>query len=328
MIRINHHIQNLLSEHDCVIVPNFGAFIAEYSPAVVSDTESTLPSKDILFNRTLQRNDGLLINAIIEEEGINYAEAKQKIATYVNNIQQQISNGESYTFEGVGILQQDEAGFLQFEAQKDNECWRDAYGLRAITLQKIRRSILDSKSDPASTTRKRFITPSRIIAAAAVIILFLVFSTPLSDRPLANHAGWTFKQAPNTSLSDSVVKPQIDTTTLASNSAIAPITSTTEVQTLPLSRKTPQETEVPSPQKLYHVIIASLANEKEATEYTHTFKTTYDFDNIETLKGSGRYRISVAHFDQKSDAVAFVKSIRLLNPKFKDTWVLPTVANN
>ena len=58
MIELAQHIEALLLENDCVIVPNFGGFVAHYAPATyvkeenlflpptpVSYTHLTLPTK-------------------------------------------------------------------------------------------------------------------------------------------------------------------------------------------------------------------------------------------------------------------------------------------
>ncbi len=137
MTKINHHIKTLLSAHDCVIIPNFGAFIADYCPAVVSDEQSTIPGKDILFNRNLTRNDGLLINALIEEQDLDYTQAKQAIEQYVADINSALAEGEKITFGGIGELSLDESGFVQFIADESNSCLLDSYGLQIVTLEKI-----------------------------------------------------------------------------------------------------------------------------------------------------------------------------------------------
>jgi hypothetical protein len=62
MYSITRHIEYLVSRHDCVVVPGWGAFIAQYEPARI-DAESGLivpPSRAISFNQSVMHNDGLL----------------------------------------------------------------------------------------------------------------------------------------------------------------------------------------------------------------------------------------------------------------------------
>lgn len=329
--KINHHIKTLLSAHDCVIVPDFGAFIADYSPAVVSDEKSTIPSKDILFNRNLTRNDGLLINALIEEEGLEYTKAKEEIARYVSEINALLAKGEKVAYDGIGTLSLDEAGFVQFVSDDSNTCLLDAYGLQSVTLEKI-----DHQDAPAVTLPEESSNMSsrrvilRVASVAAVVALILIFSIPLSDQPISDYAALGFDSStPDIVTNSTPVSKLKDGKSAYTNGTTSALPiENEEVASLPLSRKTPEEKEqVVLPQKTYHIIIASLATETMADNYVETFQRKYDFDSVEKLSGGGRYRISVAHFDQQNEAVAFVKSLRLLNPKFGDAWVLPLTSN-
>ena len=66
-MKISYHIFNLLQEHDCVIVPNFGAFVARNISAKISSDGSRIypPNKEITFNKSLIKSDGLLINCLL-----------------------------------------------------------------------------------------------------------------------------------------------------------------------------------------------------------------------------------------------------------------------
>ncbi len=59
-------IRELLFGHDCVIVPGFGGFIGNYTPARIDKRTGTFypPVKQISFNRNLNHNDGLLVGKI------------------------------------------------------------------------------------------------------------------------------------------------------------------------------------------------------------------------------------------------------------------------
>lgn len=312
MNTIHYHIKTLLSTYDCVIIPDFGAFIADYCPPVVSDEQSTIPGKDILFNRSLTRNDGLLINALIEEKGIEYAEAKLEIERYVKEINRRLNGGETICIDGIGELSLDEAGFVQFVANENNTCLLSSYGLKPITLKKIfGRNVERKQALPAEETishTQRVIM--RIASVAAIVALLLVFSPPLMDKSTADFAALGFdcpvpdvektvQQVVDSSLNkvDSVVRQDsVKNTDIAEESIIQ--------------------------KKYFHIIVASLPTEALADQYVHTFKYKDDFDTLNVIKSAGRCRVSVAHFEDKAEAVSFVRSLRLNNPKFSDAWVL------
>ena len=61
----NKYIVQLLRHLDCVIIPDFGGFVAQYKTASLDGvTGYSPPSKQILFNINLKNNDGLLANKI------------------------------------------------------------------------------------------------------------------------------------------------------------------------------------------------------------------------------------------------------------------------
>ena len=63
---VSYYISELLFLHDCVIIPDFGGFIGKKRSAILNTTTGTLnpPSKQIVFNKNLNANDGLLISYI------------------------------------------------------------------------------------------------------------------------------------------------------------------------------------------------------------------------------------------------------------------------
>ena len=67
-IKIDVYISDLLYSYDCVVIPDFGGFVANYASAKVQAVQHkiTPPSKKISFNKNLRTNDGLLNNYIAD----------------------------------------------------------------------------------------------------------------------------------------------------------------------------------------------------------------------------------------------------------------------
>ena len=63
MIELAKHIEYLLLENDCVVIPSLGGFIAHYQPAHYEESEGIFlpPIRSIGFNPQLTMNDGLLV---------------------------------------------------------------------------------------------------------------------------------------------------------------------------------------------------------------------------------------------------------------------------
>ena len=84
---VEKYISELLFKHDCVIVPNFGGFVGNHKSAKLNSQTNVLypPTKQILFNRDLITNDGLLISHKASQESVSLEEAKEAVVEYVFN---------------------------------------------------------------------------------------------------------------------------------------------------------------------------------------------------------------------------------------------------
>ena len=71
MISMIEHIEYLMLSNDCVVVPGFGAFIAQYTSSHNGAQNSTFtsPKRSISFNASINHNDGLLAFFISNGEG-------------------------------------------------------------------------------------------------------------------------------------------------------------------------------------------------------------------------------------------------------------------
>ena len=102
MLEINHILKELLQLHDCVIFPNLGGFVAQYSPANLDEKKSVLspPHKQILFNKNLVNNDGLLANAFAQKNNISY----EDICILVRKQSESVSIAKHLTANNVPIV--------------------------------------------------------------------------------------------------------------------------------------------------------------------------------------------------------------------------------
>ena len=93
---ITAFIRELLFGHDCVIVPGFGGFIGNYSPARIDRSSGTFypPVKKISFNRNLTHNDGLLVGRISGSSEMTYGDARNAVEKFVSDLRRKIEKGE------------------------------------------------------------------------------------------------------------------------------------------------------------------------------------------------------------------------------------------
>ena len=136
-MEINQYLKELLLLNDCVIIPEFGGFVANYKPAAIENNQFFPPNKEIAFNNKLISNDGLLINYIADSEGTNYFSAKQKLETFVEETLAQLERNRNVYFEGVGYLHYDSRENLLFEPQLKQNLLVDSYGLQNFSYEKL-----------------------------------------------------------------------------------------------------------------------------------------------------------------------------------------------
>ena len=113
---ISFYVSELLFENDCVIIPGFGGFVTHYAPARIHPVNHSFlpPSKNILFNSKLIRDDGLLIDHIAQKQNLNYSQAKSLVEDYKRELLGKLSAGEVVRFKNIGNVQKDSLGKLLF----------------------------------------------------------------------------------------------------------------------------------------------------------------------------------------------------------------------
>ena len=86
MIELAQHIEALLLENDCVIVPGLGGFVAHYASATRVKEENIFlpPTRIIGFNPQLKMNDGLLVQSYMSVYGTNFSDATKMVERKVD----------------------------------------------------------------------------------------------------------------------------------------------------------------------------------------------------------------------------------------------------
>lgn len=137
---INYLIE-LLKDNECVIVPEFGAFISKRHSATIDYANHRFmpPYKELVFNNKLTNNDDLLLNYIMQKENITKDEALVKIQNFVNQSAAILDVNFELEMEGLGKLRKFHDDYV-FETQKDVNILGDAFGLTSFNYQPIFRT--------------------------------------------------------------------------------------------------------------------------------------------------------------------------------------------
>ena len=134
-MNLSKYIVDLLVKNNCVIVPNFGGFIANYNPAIIDELRHKIypPSKRILFNPNLLSNDGLLANYVSTQVGHNYSDALCLIDEVVAEWKVKLNNGERISIGEAGFIYEVDDK-IQFEQDREFNLYLGAYGLSIVSF--------------------------------------------------------------------------------------------------------------------------------------------------------------------------------------------------
>lgn len=136
MKQVNEAIAELLLRHNCVIIPNFGGFIANVLNAQIDLNQGRIeaPKKALTFNTNLINNDGLLANHLAHKNQLSFEQASTTIQEEVVTWKQQLKQGERVEIERVGFLYFDKEQNLNFEQDRCFNLLMSSYGLSDVNF--------------------------------------------------------------------------------------------------------------------------------------------------------------------------------------------------
>lgn len=139
VIKIDKHIEILLLDNDCVIVPGLGGFMAHHVCAVYNTETQTFipPTRQLGFNAQLQINDSLLAQSYIEAYDISYPEALRRIEDEVTELKQKIQNDGFCELYDIGVLRLNVEGKIEFEPCEAGILTPMLYGLNTLDIRPL-----------------------------------------------------------------------------------------------------------------------------------------------------------------------------------------------
>lgn len=203
MIELAKHIEVLLLENDCVIVPGLGGFIAHRRQAVISARtgEFQPPLRTIGFNPQLVMNDGLLVQSYMQAYNTDFPDATRRIEKVVTEMKDQLYQQGQVELNHVGTIYYNMNGGYAFEPASPSFFTPGLYGLESFTLPALKvlpvpeqkEFTLPEKKHPANDKKKHFSLrhfTRNAVAIAAAIFLFFVLSVPVENTYMddANYA--------------------------------------------------------------------------------------------------------------------------------------------
>ena len=163
-------ISHLLHSNDCVILPNFGAFVLKSKSAYIEENEFFPPSKYVSFNSMLKDNDGLLAKFISEQRKISYKKSLKLISDEVKVLNEKLSEDLIFDTEYLGIFELKEKNTLIFNPDFSINFDSSVFGLNSF----VRKSIINISSK--KTADKAQFDTNNLLRYAAIFISILGLS--------------------------------------------------------------------------------------------------------------------------------------------------------
>jgi cell division septation protein DedD len=134
MLTVEQLIGDLLLQHNCVIIPSFGGFVAQRMSAKIDSVKGVIipPKKSLLFNKQLINNDGLLISALSQANSIPYSDAAHEVQAHILEWEAKLQLGGRITIDRVGNLFYDQERNLCFEQDRFYNLLLESFGLSAV----------------------------------------------------------------------------------------------------------------------------------------------------------------------------------------------------
>jgi hypothetical protein len=134
MLTVEQLIADLLLQHNCVIVPGFGGFVAQRMPAQIDKEKGQVhpPKKSILFNRQLIANDGLLIATYAQRLGVSFEHAQSTVNALIRSWDEQLRSEVRISIDRVGILYLDAERNICFEQDRFSNLLLQSFGLTSV----------------------------------------------------------------------------------------------------------------------------------------------------------------------------------------------------
>lgn len=152
VIEIERHIEILLLDNDCVIVPGLGGFTAHHVEARFDESDDVFlpPLRTLGFNQQLKINDSLLVQSYIEAYDISYPEALRRIEGEVEELRQRLANDGYYEMTDIGVLEMNEDGNIIFTPCEAGILTPGLYGLSSFEMQPL---MAEESTASASSTQ-------------------------------------------------------------------------------------------------------------------------------------------------------------------------------
>ncbi len=291
-MNLEKYISALLYNHDCVIVPGLGAFLAHKNASVLKDNSVYPPSKKLGFNSALQKSDGLLIQTVAQQKNLSFDDARSEVENQINFWKNHLERNNSLTLNYLGTFIKNASGNIEFNALEQNYLL-DSFGLESVRTKYIMQPVPDSNSSKLGWWKVASVIPILIGG-------YLYFGKPQPVADFVNEQ-WSGFVAP-------LINPQ-------TTEDIIPETTVKITEEIPVAEDKVEENLIYD----YQVIAGAFRVKSEAENMELKLKAE-GFANAKFTQKKGNYfYVAFETFTTKEDALEYRRTV---HEQYPETWVL------
>ncbi|SEA48757.1 HU domain-containing protein [Psychroflexus halocasei] len=317
-MRIEDYIIELLYTHDCVIIPDFGAFLTKRESAVINTEIHHIepPKRSLQFNAQIKNNDGLLAKHIAFKEKITYQKAVSKMNFFVDDLKLALHEGKVVSLDRLGTFRQDEQ--ISFQADKGQNFLLDAFGLERMTIKAFEKQKTEASRDQNEIKQikpERQSKTSGYLKYAAIGFIGLGIASILGlsyyETQVETHNIAEQQKA------EKILQEEIQEASFSLKSAFQPIIVENEVEENNSQNNKDFKQEISTSK--YHVIAGAFRVEANAHKKIKQLKKQ---NHAATYVGINKYQlhqIAYASFNSRAKANSFLRKIKQENPS---AWLL------
>ncbi|MCD8317461.1 MAG: SPOR domain-containing protein [Paraprevotella sp.] len=340
------HIEILLLDNDCVVVPQIGGFVTCNVPVKYIEEEMLFlpPIRTVGFNEHLKADDGLLMKSYMDAYRCTEPEARKMLGEQIRDMQQELWECGSYDLGSIGVLTLDERNNILFSPCQSGTVCPAYYGLDALLFaplteertetveasqEEVReapveaRKVIESpKETKEYTIRLKKVWLQNIAAVAAVVLLFFLISPDAKNTGYASVGQTEFARlAWLPSVSESSLS-QMDHSIPEgiTGATVVPPAKKKKEKDVPVdTTDTGKKKEDTAKKDSFCIVVASSITEKNAENYVaHLHENGYK--EAEVYKKGKMVRVIFPGFASESEAYAKMNTLNR-SEEFASAWV-------
>jgi hypothetical protein len=292
-----------------VVVPDLGGFVVNVVPSYregVSDFHA--PSCELVFNRDLRHNDGLLAQSYMKTDVLTFEVASRKIEQEVQVLKNRLREQRYLDLGKLGMFtMHDDERFVYTPAVFVRPMF---FGLQMASLKPLIQMPVPMLP-PKQETRKlrRFSARAAAVVAAGLLLFALPSNESTVNRQSAQmlyESTWLRSSAEIYATSETVATYE---------------TAAQQQETVNVTENMPVADAVMEHQPVYHIVIG-VFQYAEGANITKDLLIANGFSQAAHVKHNGQIAVTAASHSDHNAAQADLRRIHREHPAYFDAWIL------